>query len=167
MRTTFGTIHLARRWPMKADSFEQQCTLDRRPSIQMRLQCAQMRSRSTLVDPNAFPMCSDVLSHDVCQSKCVSCLLRCALARRTLIQIHFCVFRCAIARRLSIKMHILYAEMHSRSLLVNRNAFSVRSKVFSLDAQYLTSDLLDFVAILAHVKLLLLKDSSACPSSHG
>ena len=45
--------------------------LARRPSIQMRFLYVQMCSRSTLVDPNAFLMCSDVFSLDACQSKCV------------------------------------------------------------------------------------------------
>ena len=48
------------------------CALARRLSIQMHSICAQMRSRSTLVDPNAFPMCSNELSPDACRSKCVS-----------------------------------------------------------------------------------------------
>ena len=34
----------------------------RRPSIQMRLLCAQIRSRSTSAEENAFLMCSDALS---------------------------------------------------------------------------------------------------------
>ena len=38
------------------------CALARRLSAQMRFRCAQMCSRSTPVDPNAFPMCSDALS---------------------------------------------------------------------------------------------------------
>ena len=48
------------------------CALARRLSIQMHSLCAQMRSRSTLVDPNAFPMCSNELSPDARRSKCVS-----------------------------------------------------------------------------------------------
>ena len=35
---------------------------------------AQMCSRWTPVDPNAFPLCSKVLSLDACRSKCVQCL---------------------------------------------------------------------------------------------
>ena len=73
--------------------------LARRSSIQMGFRCAQMRSRSTLVDPmrfrfaemssrstlvhsNAFPMWSDALSPDVCPSKCVSYAVRCAGAQK-------------------------------------------------------------------------------------
>ena len=51
-------------------------TFARRLSIQMRLLCGQMRSRSTLVDPNAFLTSSDALSLDACRSKCVSDVLR-------------------------------------------------------------------------------------------
>ena len=47
------------------------------------------RSRSTPVDPNAFPICSTVFSLDVCRSKCVSYVLRCVLARRLSIQMRF------------------------------------------------------------------------------
>ena len=50
---------------------------------------AQMRSRSTPVDPNAFPMCSDALSLDPRRSKRVSYVLKCALARRPSIQMRF------------------------------------------------------------------------------
>ena len=73
--------------------------LARRSSIQIGFRCAQMRSRSTLVTPmrfrfaemssrstlvhsNAFPMWSDALSPDVCPSKCVSYVVRCAGAQK-------------------------------------------------------------------------------------
>ena len=46
------------------------CALARRPSIQMRLRSADMRSRSTPDDPNAFPIRSNALSLDACRSKC-------------------------------------------------------------------------------------------------
>ena len=46
--------------------------LARRLSIQMRFLCDQMRSRSTPVDPNAFPLCSDAFSLDASRSKCVA-----------------------------------------------------------------------------------------------
>ena len=49
----------------------QECVLARRLSIQMRFLCAQMSSRSTPVDQNAFLMCSNALSLDACLSKCV------------------------------------------------------------------------------------------------
>ena len=63
--------------------------LARRPSIQMRCVYAQMRFRLTPVDPNAFRMCSDALSLDARRSKCVSHMLKGALARRLSIQMHF------------------------------------------------------------------------------
>ena len=43
-------------------SYVVRCALARRSSSRMRFLCGQMRSRSTLADPNAFPMCSRVLS---------------------------------------------------------------------------------------------------------
>ena len=48
------------------------CALARRLSIQMHSLRALMRSCSRLVDPSAFPMCSNELSPDACRSKCVS-----------------------------------------------------------------------------------------------
>ena len=78
--------------------------LARRLSFQMRFQCAQMSSRSTLVDPNDFPKSSDALSLDAGRSKCVSDVLRGALARRLSIQMRF---RCA--------------QISSRSTLVGPN----------------------------------------------
>ena len=81
----------------------------------MRFQCAQMRSRSTPVCPNALSILSSVLSLDVRQSKCVSY-----------------VFKSDLARHPSINMRLLYAQMCSRStpvypiaLLVYYNALSL------------------------------------------
>ena len=56
----------------------QECALARHPPIQMHFPCAQMRSRSTLADQNAFRKCSDALSFYACRSKRVSLLFRCA-----------------------------------------------------------------------------------------
>ena len=85
----------------KCVSYVLRFALAQRPSIKMRFRCAQMRSRSTPAYLNAFPMCSDALSHDACLSKCVSYVLRCALARRPSIQI---CFQCAqMCSRLSVK----------------------------------------------------------------
>ena len=64
-----------------------------------RLLCAQMRSHSTPVDQNACSMCSDALSLDARQSKCVSYVLRCALARRLPIQMRIL---CAQMRHLNV-----------------------------------------------------------------
>ena len=82
----------------------------RRLSIQMRSPCSQTRSRSTRADPNAFPMCADALSLDARRTKCVSYVLRCALARH-----------------LPINMCFLSAQMRSRSTLVDPNAFTMYS----------------------------------------
>ena len=69
------------------------CSLARRESIQMRVLCAQMRSRSTPVDPNVFSMCSGALSLEACRSKCASHIFRCTLARRpSLVLMHFATF---------------------------------------------------------------------------
>ena len=65
------------------------CALARRLSIQMCFPYAQMRSRSTRVGPNAFPICSGALSLDACRPKCVSCALNFAFARRLPIQMRF------------------------------------------------------------------------------
>ena len=89
------------------------CAFARRLSIQMRFRCAQMSSRSTLVDPNEFPKCSDALSLDACRSKRVSATLKRALARR-----------------LSVKMHVRSVEMRSRSTPVDPNAFPSAHNVF-------------------------------------
>ena len=79
--------------------------LARRLSIQMRFQSVEMRSRPTPVDPNACPIRPNALSLDACQSKCVSGVLKCALARR-----------------LSIQTRFRYAQMRSRSTPVDPNA---------------------------------------------
>ena len=83
-----------------------QFAVARHLSIQMRFPRSQMRSRSTLVGPNAFPMCSDVLSLDTRRSKFVSYVLTCALARRS-----------------SFQMRLLCAQMRSRSTPIDPNAF--------------------------------------------
>ena len=75
-----------------------------------------MRSRSTLVDPNAFPTCPDALSLSACRSKCISHTLRCALARRPPIRVH--------AREV---------QTRSRSALVNPNASPLCLDALSLD----------------------------------
>ena len=95
----------------------QECVLARRPSIQMRVRCVEMRSRSTPADPNACPKCSDVLSLNVRESKCVFDMLKCSLARRE-----------------SFQMRVLGAQMRSRSTLVVPNVFSMCSGALSLDA---------------------------------
>ena len=93
------------------------CALARRPSIQMRLRSAEMRSRSTPDDPNAFLIRSNALSLDACRSKCVSYVLRYALARR-----------------LSTQMLVESVERRSRPTPVDPNAFPVRSNALSFDA---------------------------------
>ena len=74
--------------------------LARRLSIQMSFRSAQMRSRSTLVAPNAFPTYSDK----------------------------------ALARRLSFQMRFQCAQMSSRSTRVGPNELAKRSDALSLDA---------------------------------
>ena len=81
------------------------CALARRLSTQMRLLCAQMCSRSTPVEPNAFPRCADALSLDACRSKCTPY-----------------VFRCALAVRLSTQMRFQCAQMSSRPTPAYPNA---------------------------------------------
>ena len=61
----------------KCVSYVLRCVLARRSSIQMRFLCAQMRSRSTPVDPNAFPLCSIMLSLDACRPKGDSYVVKC------------------------------------------------------------------------------------------
>ena len=75
-----------------------------------------MCSRPTLVDRNAFPMCSDALPLDARQTKCIFYMLKCALARRP-----------------SIQMRFLCAQMYSRSTLANLNVFSVCLDVLHFD----------------------------------
>ena len=96
-----------------------------RPLIQKRIRYAQMRSHSTLVDPNVFPMCSNVLSLDACLSKCVFYMLKCVLARRP-----------------SITMHVLHAQVCSRSTFVDPNACSICSSVLSsIQLRYLCAQM--------------------------
>ena len=61
----------------------------------MPFRCAQASSCQTLVDPIEFPKCLDALSLDAGRSKCVSDVLKCALARRLSIQM---LFLCAQTR---------------------------------------------------------------------
>ena len=63
--------------------------------VGMHLLYSQMCSRSTPVDPNAFSTCSSVLSLDARRSKCVSHVLKCALARRLSIEMRFLCLKCA------------------------------------------------------------------------
>ena len=101
----------------KCVSYVFKCALARRLSIQMRFLCGQVCSRSTPVNPNAFPMCSNALSLDACRFKCVSYVLTCALARR-----------------LPIDMRCLCVQMCSRSTPADPNAFLMCSNVLSLGA---------------------------------
>ena len=78
---------------------------------------AQMCSRSTLVCPNAFALCSNELLLDACRSKCLSDMLRRALALR-----------------LSSRMHFWSVEMRSCSMPVDPNAFRIRVDALSHDA---------------------------------
>ena len=65
--------HHARR--SKCGSYVLKCALARRPSVQMRFLYAELWSRSTPVDPNALPRCSNVLSLDACRFKiCFLCV---------------------------------------------------------------------------------------------
>ena len=73
--------------------------------------------RSTPADPNAFPVCSKVLSLDDCRFKSV-----------------FYVLKRALARRSSIQMCFLYAQMCARSTRVDPNACPMCPDAFSLDA---------------------------------
>ena len=68
---------------------------------QMHPRRSQRRSRSTHVDPNAFPMCPDELSLDTRRSECVSCALRCAFVRRPSIRL---LFLCAQTRSHSTRV---------------------------------------------------------------
>ena len=81
------------------------CALARQLSIQMRFRCAQMSSRSTPVQPNEIPKCLNALSLDAGRSKCLSDVIRRALAR------------C-----LSIQMPFLCCQMHSSSTQKTRSA---------------------------------------------
>ena len=65
-----------------------------------------------------------VLWLDACRFKCVSYVLRCALARRSSIQMHSYVLRFALAQRLPAKMHFGSAEIRSRALMAPKWADS-------------------------------------------
>ena len=84
----------------KCVSYVLKCALARRLSIKTRFLYDQMRSRSTPVNPNAFPMCSNVLSLDACKSKCVSYVLKCVLARSLSIQMRLALGMCTWIRKL-------------------------------------------------------------------
>ena len=101
----------------KSNSPKRGYAFARRLPIQMRFPCAQRCSRSTTFDSNPFSMRSNVLSLDVCRSKCVFYMLKCVLARRE-----------------SIQMRVLCAQMRSRSTPVDPNVFSMCSGALSLDA---------------------------------
>ena len=93
------------------------CAPARRLSSQMHFGIAEIRFRSTLVDPNAFLTLSNALALGACRAKCFSGMLKCALARRP-----------------SIQRRLRSADMRSRSTPVNPNAFPIRSNMLSLDA---------------------------------
>ena len=78
--------------------------------------CSHVRSRSTPVDKKACSICSNVLSLDARRSKCVFYMLKCALARRS-----------------SIELRLLYAQMCSRSTLADLNAPIVGKVYLGLD----------------------------------
>ena len=92
--------------------------LARRMPSQMHFRTTEMRSRSTPVDPNAFPECRNALSLDACQPKRLSDTIKYALARRLSIKMRShtlpldaCrpkrlsdTLKFALARRLSIQM---------------------------------------------------------------
>ena len=77
-----------------------------------------MRSRSTPGDPNAFLIRSNAPALDACRPKCISGVLKYALARR-----------------LPIKINFRSVETRSRSTPADPNAFPTRSDAFSLDAR--------------------------------
>ena len=110
------------------------CALARRLSTKMRFQCAQVCSCLTPVYPNAFPMCPDAVSHDTGRSKCISHVLRCALARRPSAQMRLHVLRCALARHPPIQSRFICVQMRSRLTLVDPNALPVWLDALSLDA---------------------------------
>ena len=91
--------------------------IDCKMIAELRFRSVEMRFRSTLVDPNAFPIRTNALSLDACRPKCLSGVLKDALARR-----------------LSIKMRIRSVEMRARSAHVDPNASPVRSNALSRDA---------------------------------
>ena len=91
--------------------------LDRHLPTQMHFLNIDMRSRSTPGDPNAFLTLSNALSLDARRAKCISGVLKNALARRP-----------------SIQMRFRSVEMSSRSTPVDPNAFPIRANALSLDA---------------------------------
>ena len=90
----------------KRFSDTRRCALARRLSIQMLFWYAEMRSGSAPVNQNAFPICSDAFSLDACRPRCISGVLRCALARRLSIQTHLGVvssrWSCIIFRHVEL-----------------------------------------------------------------
>ena len=65
------------------------CALARHLSIQTTLLRAECYYRSTPVDQKACPACSSLLTPNACRSRCISCLIRCALARAPSIQMPY------------------------------------------------------------------------------
>ena len=104
----------------KCVSYLLMCVLPRRPSIKMRCVCAQMRSRSTPVDPNASPVCSAALPLDACRSKCISYMLKCILARRLSIKMRVLCVQKLSRLTTSIQMRFLCDQMRSSSASVDR-----------------------------------------------
>ena len=87
--------------------------LDRHPSTQIHFRNIEMRSRSTPGDPNAFLIHSNALPLDACRPKCISGMLKYALARRLSIQklnLTSDTFKFALARRLSTQMQFGIAK---------------------------------------------------------
>ena len=91
--------------------------LARHQPIQMRFRSLEMSSRSTSVDPNAFPIRANELSPNACRHKCFSIVLKDALARRV-----------------SVQMPFPYAQMCSHTTPVYPNASPMCSDALSLDA---------------------------------
>ena len=83
-------------------------------SILLQIKSSQTRLcfRSTPADPNAFPVCSKVLSLDDFRFKSV-----------------FYAFKYAFVRRSSIQMRFLCAQTCSRSTAVDQNAYSICLRV--------------------------------------
>ena len=96
--------------------------LAQRPSIQMHFRNVEMRSVSTPVDPNAFPILSYAFSLDARRPKCILGVLKYALALRPSIQMRLRKLKCALARHLSTQSRFRYAQMRSRSTPVDPNA---------------------------------------------
>ena len=79
---------------------------------------SERRSRSTPVDPNAYPICSVVFSLDPRQSECV-------------VYVPGCVF----VRRLSIQTRFMHAGVRSRSTHTDPNAFPTCLNALSLNTR--------------------------------